>query len=146
MTILSRLTPRVSAAICASTVSAPPPTSAAPVCRKNEPSSFIFRKAEAQSIPAIPLPCMVQAMPTPRFKWPAAGNALCLLVQPMAAAARSRHSGRPQLRTSRAPPPPSSAGVGGGRCVPPLLYYFLAVKLDRVYPQLIRDFVHQGFL
>ena len=68
MMILSRLTPSVSAAICESTVSAPAPTSDAPTCRKNEPSSFILRNAEAQSTPAIPLPCMVQAMPTPRFK------------------------------------------------------------------------------
>jgi len=105
-----------------------------------------LQNAEAQSMPAIPLPCMVQAMPTPRFKWPAAGNALRLLAKPMAAAARSMHSGRLQLRTTRGNPSFPSPSLRGKPVDVAQPYDILAVKLDGVDAQFVRDFVHQGFL
>src|ERR1039458_9521140 len=119
ITILSSVTPRLSAAICDSTVSAPPPTSEAPTCKKNAPSSFIFRNADAQSTPAIPLPCMQHDIPTPRFKCPRNAGARRFFSHPIASAPCRMHSGNPQLRMTRGNPSRPSPSCAESRSISP---------------------------
>ena len=59
-------TPSTSAAICASTVSAPVPRSVAPNSRLKDPSSFILIEHAPMSTSGIPEPCMQRAKPMPR--------------------------------------------------------------------------------
>ena len=61
-----RGTPSTSAAIWASTVSAPVPRSVAPTRRLNEPSSFNLMLAPPISRNGMAVPCMQKAKPRPR--------------------------------------------------------------------------------
>ena len=94
-------TPSTSAAICASTVSAPVPRSVAPTSRLNEPSSFILIDAEPMSTNGMPVPCMQSAKPMPRRMLGRSGGHLhsgsSRRSQPIACRAWATHSSVPQL-------------------------------------------------
>ena len=64
----------------------------------------------------------------------------------MAAAPRSRHSGKPQLRICRGKPFLAFAELRGEPVDIAQPDHVLAMELDRVDPQLVRDLVHQRFL
>ena len=143
-------TPRVSAAICASTVSEPVPRSVAPTSRLKLPSSFILMLAAPMSSPAMAVPCMQTAMPSPRRMCGRAGSA-CQVGS--LAAGPSRWRRRPAPRT---PPGRSSArsarSLRGPRPAPwpsaagrPTRTAFLRRKSTTSKPMFDGDLVHQAF-
>ena len=108
MRISFMFTPSASAAICVKIVSAPVPRSVAPHSRLIVPSLFKISAALPQSTPAMPLPCMAQAMPTPRRFTPSPGLPR-FSFQPIAAAPRSMQSPKPQLSMTRGSLSPNAA-------------------------------------